>query len=200
MKSTATHVSDYLASLPTDRRAALEAVRKVILENLDKDYEECMVWGVAAYAIPQRVFPPGHHTDPKKPVLMAGSSSQKNDMVVYLMNVHLDPALGAWFKQAWEKTGKRLGLEVGGGGCCVRFKKLDDLALDVIGEVIRRTPVSAHLASYTRMLAARGKGPDGKKLKAGKAGPETVKTPVKKAGKLPVKKVAKKVVKKKAKR
>lgn len=183
MKSTATNVQDYLASLPADRRAALEVVRKVILDNLDQDYEECMAWGVAAYAIPHRVFPHGHHTDPNKPVFMAGFSSQKNDMVVYLMNVHQDMGLGTWFKQAWDKTGKRLSLEVGGGGCCVRFRKLDDLALDVIGESIRRTPVKAYLETYTRMLAARGKGPDGKKLKAEKAAKPTVKTAVKKMAK-----------------
>ena len=88
-----------------------------------------------------------------KPIMMTGFSSQKNDMVVYMLNVHQDKTLGEWFKQAWAKTDKRLSLEVGGGGCCVRFKKLDDLALDVIGESIRRTPAKAYIGSYTRMLA-----------------------------------------------
>ncbi|MEY4829604.1 MAG: hypothetical protein RLZZ562_1400, partial [Planctomycetota bacterium] len=32
MKSSATTVKDYLASLPADRRAGIEAVRKVILK------------------------------------------------------------------------------------------------------------------------------------------------------------------------
>ena len=190
MKSKATNVNDYLASLPEDRRAALQAVRKVIVQNLDQDYEECMVWGVAAYVIPQRVFPHGHHTDPSKPVMMTGFSSQKNDMVVYMLNVHQDKTLGEWFKQAWEKTGKRLGLEVGGGGCCVRFRKLDDLALDIIGESIRRTPAKAYIERYVRMLADRGKAPDGKKLKSDKA--------VKTIAKKPARKVAKKVAKRKS--
>ena len=66
MKSSATTVPAYLASLPADRRAALEAVRTVILANLDKDYEECMLWGVAAYVVPQRIWPAGHHSDPAR--------------------------------------------------------------------------------------------------------------------------------------
>lgn len=190
MKSSATTVNDYLATLPDDRRAALEAVRNVIVKNLDKDYQECMVWGVAAYTVPHSVFPHGHHTDPKKPLMMCGFSSQKNDMVVYMLNISgaggwtPDKAVAEWFKQAWAKTGKPLGLEVGGGGCCVRFKKLDDIALDVIGDSIRRTPAKAFVESYLRMLADRGKGADGKKLKVEK----------------PAKKVAPKTAKKKAKR
>lgn len=201
MKSSATNVKDYLASLPEDRRAALEAVREVILANLDKDYQECMVWGVAAYTVPHRVFPPGHHTDPKKPLMMCGFSSQKNDMVVYMLNVSgaggwtPDKALSEWFKQAWAKSGKPLGLEVGGGGCCVRFKKLEDVALDVIGESIRRMPVKAYVESYVSMLADRGKGADGKKLKSEKPAKKPAKTVVKKVARMAAKKVGKKAAK-----
>lgn len=51
MKSNAATVKDYLASLPEDRRAGIEHVRKVILKNLDKDYEEGMMWGMIGYAV-----------------------------------------------------------------------------------------------------------------------------------------------------
>jgi Domain of unknown function (DU1801) len=194
MKSSATTVKDYLVSLPDDRRAGVEAVRKVILANLDKDYEECMLWGVAAYVVPHRVWPAGHHTDPNKPVMMCGVSSQKNDMVVYMMNVFGggaglggDKALREWFEQAWVKAGKKLGTCVeGAGGCCIRFRKLEDIALDVIGEAVRRTPAKAYVENHLRMLASRGRGgaAEGKKVK----------------GEHTAKKVAKKKVKKTAKR
>ena len=45
MQSNAKTVKEYLASLPEDRRKVIEAVRKVILKNLDKDYEEGMQYG-----------------------------------------------------------------------------------------------------------------------------------------------------------
>ena len=160
MKSSATTVKDYLASLPADRRAGIEAVRKVILKNIDKDYDESMLYGMIGYAVPHRVWPLGYHCDPKKPLMMAALSSQTDNMTVYLMSVYSDKAERAWFQKAWAKTGKKLNM----GGCCIRFKKLEDAALDVIGEAIRRTPAKAYVDSYVKILASTGRGPDGKKI------------------------------------
>lgn len=189
MKSTAKTVKEYLASLPEDRRVGIEAVRKVILKNLDKDYEESMLWGMIGYAVPHRVWPSGYHCDPKKPLLMAALSSQKNDLTVYLMSVYSDKAERAWFQKAWKDTGKRLNM----GGCCVRFRTLEHAALDVIGEAIRRTPARAYLENYIRLLASTGRGPDGKKLKAAT---KTTKKATKKPA--PNKSAPKKVAKKAA--
>ncbi len=158
MKSSATTVKDYLASLPADRRAGIEAVRKVILKNIDKDYDESMLYGMIGYAVPHRVWPLGYHCDPKKPLMMAALSSQKDNMTVYLMSVYGDKAERAWFQNAWAKTGKKLNM----GGSCIRFKKLEDAALDVIGEAIRRTPAKAYVNNYVKILASTGRGPDGK--------------------------------------
>ncbi len=160
MKSSATTVRDYLASLPADRRAGIEAVRKVILKNIDKDYDESMLYGMIGYAVPHRVWPLGYHCDPKKPLMMAALSSQKDNMTVYLMSVYSDKAERAWFQKAWAKTGKKLNM----GGSCIRFKKLEDAALDVIGEAIRRTPAKAYVNNYVKLLASTGRGPDGKKI------------------------------------
>ena len=160
MKSSATTVKEYLASLPADRRAGIEAVRKVILKNLDKDYDECMLYGMIGYAVPHRVWPLGYHCDPKKPLMMAALSSQKNVLTVYLMSVYNDKAERAWFQNAWTKAGKKLNM----GGCCIRFKTVEDAALDVIGEAIRRTPAKAYVENYVKILASTGRGPDGKKL------------------------------------
>ena len=152
MKSKATTVSDYLASLPPDRRAALEAVRKVILDNLDKDYEERMSYGMIGYCVPHRVFPAGYHVDPKQPVPFAALGSQKNYMAVYLMGIYdTDTPLGRWFHDAWAKSGKKLDM----GKSCIRFKKLDDLPLDVIGEVVRRQPARKYLEQYQKALRSR---------------------------------------------
>lgn len=188
MKSSATNAKDYLASLPPDRRVALEAVRKVILKNLDNGYEECMQYGVVAYCVPHSVWEHGHHTNPKLPLMALGFSSQKNDMVVYMLMLFENEPMRAWFEAAWEATGRKSFLEVTGMGCCLRFKKLEDLALDVVAEAIRRMPVKKYLESHVKMLASRGLGPDGKKPKGLK--------PVKKTAKKAFKKVAKKAVKK----
>ena len=184
MKSKATTVKAYLASLPADRRAGIEAVRTVIRRNLDRHYEESMLYGMIGYAVPHRVWPLGYHCDPSKPLMMAALSSQKNKLTVYLMSVYSDKKERAWFQKAWAKTGKKLDM----GGCCIRFTKVEDAALDVIGEAIRRTPAKAYIERYVQTLASTGRGPDGKKLKPAVA--------VKKAAKKPAKKVATKGAKK----
>jgi hypothetical protein len=206
MRSNATTVSEYLASLPADRRAGIEAVRAVILKNLDKDYEESMQWGMIGYAVPHRVWPMGYHVDPKKPLLMAALASQKNTMTVYLMSVFEgkegNGGLGnkserEWFQKAWKDAGKKLTM----GGCCIHFKTLEDAALEVIGEAVRRTPAKKNLDAYLKMLARTGRGSDGKKIKGGTGekaatgGKKVVKKVSKKVGK-----AAKKVSKKTAKR
>ena len=188
MKSKATTVKDYLASLPEDRRKGIEVLRKVIRKNLDKNYEESMLWGMIGYAVPHRVWPLGYHCDPSKPLMMAALASQKSNMTVYLMSVYGDKAERAWFQKAWAKTGKKLNM----GGCCVRFTKVEDAALDVIGEAIRRTPAMSYVENYVKILASTGRGPDGKKLKR--------EVTVKKVAKTSAKKVAKKVSKKAAKK
>ena len=181
VRSKATTVKAYLASLPAERRAGIEAVRKEIRRNLDRPYEECMLYGMIGYAVPHRVWPTGYHCDPKKPLLMAALSSQKSAMTVYLMSVYNDKAERARFQNAWAKAGKKLSM----GGCCVRFRKLEDAALDVIGEAIRRTPAKAYVENYVKTLASTGRGPDGKKLakKTGgeKAGKKVAKSATKRA-------------------
>jgi hypothetical protein len=142
MQSKATTVAQYLASLPEDRRTALQAVRKAILANLDKDYEEGMQYGMIGYYVPHSVFPPGYHCDPKQPLPFAGLASQKNYMSIYLGCVYTGEE--KWFRDAWTARGKKLDM----GKVCIRFKKIEDVPLDVVGEAIKRTPVKKWIATY----------------------------------------------------
>src|SRR6516162_2904358 len=99
MQSNATTVAEYLSSLPEDRRRAIEAVRQVILQNLDKDYEEGMQYGMIGYYVPHRVYPAGYHCDPKQPLPFAALGSQKNYMSVYLMCIYGDSDHAKWFRE-----------------------------------------------------------------------------------------------------
>jgi hypothetical protein len=153
MQSKATTVDEYLATLPEDRRAAIIAVRDVIVKNLDTDVQEHMAYGMIGYGVPHRVYPAGYHADPKQPLPYAALASQKSHMSLYLMSVYCgcddDPDSGPnaharWFREAWAKTGKQLDM----GKACIRFKKLDDLALDVLAEAIRRVPARTFIEYY----------------------------------------------------
>ena len=148
MQSAATSVSEYLASLPDDRREAIQAVRKVILANMDPLLEEGMTYGMIGYYIPHRHYPAGYHCDPKMPLGYAGLASQKNHMSLYTMSVYGHMPTLEWFQKAWAKTGKKLDM----GKSCIRFKKLDDLPLDVIAELFRKVPVAKYIESVEATL------------------------------------------------
>jgi len=181
MQSKAATVKEYLSELPEDRRIALAAVRKVIIENLDKDYAEGMSYGMIGYVVPHSIYPPGYHCNPKLPLPFAVLGSQKNYMSVHLMSLYYGgdegiPAAGHLrrLQEAWAKTGKKLDM----GKSCIRFKRVEDLALDVLGEAVKRVPVKEYIRLVEAARAATEarpvKGPPkkvGKKVakKAGKA-------------------------------
>jgi hypothetical protein len=168
MKSQATTVEAYLAALPEDRRAAIEAVRRVILDNLDGGYEEGIQYGMIGYYVPHRVYPAGYHCDPKQPLPFAALASQKGYMSLYLMSIYGHEALRSWFEKSWVEAGKKLDM----GKSCVQFKTLDDLALGVVGEAIRRVPARTYIESVesARAAAAAAKAKPGRPKAAPKAG------------------------------
>ena len=157
MKTAAKTVDAYLASLPADRRAAISAVRDVIRKNLDAGYEEGIQYGMIGYYVPHRLYPGGYHADPKQPLPFAALASQKNHMALYLMGVYCGCTERAdgltddakWFRDAWSRTGKRLDM----GKACVRFTKIENVALDVVGEAIRRLPAAKYISRYESVLA-----------------------------------------------
>lgn len=153
MQSKAKTVKEYLDSLPDDHRRELQAVRGVILKNLDKDYKEGMSYGMISYCVPHSVYPAGYHCDPKQGLPFACLASQKNYMSLYLMCVYGDADSRARFTQAWAKTGKKLDM----GKSCIRFKKAEDLALDVIGGAIKGLPAKKYIQICESALKGAGK-------------------------------------------
>ena len=148
MKSSAKTVADYLKELTPERREAISAVRRVINAKLPEGYEECMQYGMICYVVPHRLYPAGYHCNPEMPLMFASLGSQKNHMAIYLMNVYGDQDTERWFRKAFKAAGKKLDM----GKACVRFRKIDDLALEVIGQVIARTPVQKYISRVQEVL------------------------------------------------
>ncbi len=149
--SKAASVEQYLQELPPERREVLAAVRKVILNNLDKDFEEGMQYGMIGYYVPHRVFPDGYHCDPKQPLPFAGLAAQKNNYSLYLMCIYGDQAKEKQLRDAFAKAGKKPNM----GKSCVRFKKLDDLPLEAIGKLIGSITAAQYVAQYLKARPKR---------------------------------------------
>jgi uncharacterized protein YdhG (YjbR/CyaY superfamily) len=148
MKSEAETVAQYLAELPEDRRTEIEVVRQVILENLPEGYEEAMNWGMISYQVPLETYPDTYNG---QPLMYAALASQKNHMSVYLTGIYMDEAAQEAFEDAYRATGKRYDV----GKSCVRFRKLDDLPLPLIGESIAAMDVDEFVERTEQVRTAR---------------------------------------------
>ena len=143
-------IKGYLAALPDDRRAALEALREVINRNLPSGYEEGMQYGMPAWFVPHDLYPHGYHCDPREPLPFASIASQKSHIGLYLFFAYMDPELMAWFEAEWRKTGCRWDA----GKSCVRAKRLADIPLPLVGKVVKKVSVKRFVASYEKSLPA----------------------------------------------
>jgi hypothetical protein len=140
-RSRATTVEAYLDEQPEERRAVLAAVRKVIKRNLPKGYREVMNWGMISYEVPLERFP---NTYNGQPLSYAGLAAQKNYFVLHLMPVYMNDELLGWLCEEFRKAGKKLDM----GKACIRFRQLDDLPLDAIGQVVALFPPEKWIALY----------------------------------------------------
>jgi uncharacterized protein YdhG (YjbR/CyaY superfamily) len=141
VSSNATTVKQYLDELPEDRRKAISKVRRVIRKNLPKGIVETMNWGMITYEVPLKTFPDTYNG---KPLQYAALASQKNHMAVYLTTVYADEGEANWFVDRYKATGKKLDM----GKSCVRFKTIDQLPVELVGEAIARTTLDEFLSYY----------------------------------------------------
>ena len=141
MQSDATTVEQYLADLPIERRETVEGVRRVILAKLPDGFVEGMQYGMVGYYVPLERYPDTYNG---QPLGIASLANQKRYVSLYLMGIYANDFDARWFKEAWQATGKRLDM----GKSCVRFKRLDDVPLDVVGAAIARTTVDDFIAAY----------------------------------------------------
>ena len=153
MQSKAKSVAEYLNELPADRREAVQAVRKVILANLDKGFVEQMSYGGICYCVPHSIYPAGYHCDPRQALPYAGIGSQKNHIGIYLMCLYNDPADLATFQREWRATGKKLDM----GKSCVRFRKIEDVPLEVVGRAVKRVTLKNFIAHYEKNILSMNK-------------------------------------------
>ena len=141
VSSKETTPAAYLASLLPERRKVVAAVRAVIRKHLPKGYVETMNWGMLSYEIPLSRYPITYN---KQPLAYAALAAQKNNYSVYLMNVGDGSAGHRRLVEAYAAAGRRLDM----GKCCLRFKTVEELPLDIIGEIVASTSVESMIAMY----------------------------------------------------
>lgn len=149
MQSAASSPSEYIEQLPLDRKEIFVKLRNAILKNLPKGFEERMSYGMIGYVVPHSIYPDGYHCDPKLPLPFINLASQKNHIGFYHMGLYSDTKLMDWFKQEYPKhvTGK-----IDMGKSCIRFKNMNKIPFDLIGELVGKVTPSEWIRKYESVV------------------------------------------------
>ncbi len=142
-------VKEYLAALPEERKAAFSELRKTILDNLPKGFEEGMSYGMIGYVVPHSIYPEGYHCDPKLPLPFASIANQKNFIAFYHMGIYANKELYDWFVAEYPKHSK---FKLDMGKSCVRFKKVDDIPYELIAQVMQKMTLEDWVNLYDKNI------------------------------------------------
>lgn len=149
MTSTSKTPDEYFASLPDDRKTAMNELRKTINKAIPKGFEETMAYGMVTYVIPHSKYPAGYHCDPKQALPFLSVASQKNFIALYHMGLYSKPELLKWFTDEYPKHSKA---KLDMGKSCVRFKKPEQIPHELIGELMKKMTPDEWIAQYESIL------------------------------------------------
>jgi uncharacterized protein YdhG (YjbR/CyaY superfamily) len=152
MQSTAITVNDYIASLPEDRQIPIKKLLKILKDNLPKGFEECMSYGMIGYVVPHSIYASGYHCNPKLPLPFINIGSQKNFISMHHMGLYGDINLLDWFVKEYEKKVPTK-LDMGKG--CVRFKKVENIPFELIGELAKKVTVEKHINNMEKIISKK---------------------------------------------
>ncbi|SFE77310.1 DUF1801 domain-containing protein [Thermoflexibacter ruber] len=149
MQSQAFTVEEYLASLPEDRKKPMSQLRETIVQNLPSGFVEAMTYGSIGYVIPHSLYPSGYHCDPKQALPFLNIASQKNFIAVYHMGIYADPTILNWFVNEYPKYSKT---KLDMGKSCIRFKKIEAIPYELIGELASKISPEQWIALYEAQI------------------------------------------------
>lgn len=117
MKIEAKDAKGYLAAIPAERRASVDALRALVKRAVPAA-SEAIVWGMLGYAIEGRPF--------------VAIASQKKYLSLYLCDLYTQPAL----LKKHEKALSKLKM----GKSCINFQSVDELPLATIEAIVAEAP------------------------------------------------------------
>ena len=147
---SATNVKEFMDSLPDDRKKAITQIRKAINKNIPKGFKESIAYNSIAWSVPHSSYPPGYHCDPSKPLMLMCLSSTKSGLSLHHMGLYGSGPLMKWFAGEWPKhSSKKLDM----GKACIRFKRAEDVPLELIGELATKLSPQEWVETYERALS-----------------------------------------------
>jgi len=149
MPAKATTVKEYIDNLPEDRKPVIKKLRTIIKKNLPKGYKEVISYGMIGYVIPHKIYPDGYHCSPELPLPFMSMASQKNFVAVYHMGIYADPKLMKWFTSEYPKY---VSTKLDMGKSCIRFKKMETIPYELIGELSSKMTTDDWIKLYEKNI------------------------------------------------
>lgn len=149
MKIEAADVDAYYASVPEDRKPAMNKLRGIFKKHLPKGFEEGLGYGMPTFSVPLKMYPKGYHVKPGTPLGMISIASQKNFIALHHLGIYFNGELTKWFTEEYPKHSKTK-LDMGKG--CIRFKKPDAIPFDLIAELAKKISPQDFIAAYEKAL------------------------------------------------
>lgn len=152
MHYKASSPEEYIDQLPEERKSVISKLRAVITKNLPKGFEEQISYGMLGFVVPHSLYPDGYHCDPKLPLPFINLASQKNFIAVYHSGIYADPKLHNWFVTEYPKHVKT---KLDMGKSCIRFKKMETIPFELIGELCTKMTVNEWIARYEKNVKSK---------------------------------------------
>ena len=149
-KSSSPGVATFLASLPAERRREVERVRDLLRRHLPAGYEEVVSKNMLVYQVPLQRYSDTYNG---QPLWYAALAAEKSYLSLHLMPIYGDKRQAQFLEDGFRAAGKKLDR----GKACIHFQAADDLALDVIGEIVGSIPVDrwVQIAATARRQKSR---------------------------------------------
>ena len=143
-------IKAFLNSVPEERRDKVNKLHKVIESSLPSGFDVHASNGMLNYVVPLSHYPKGYHATKGGPLPFISIASQKNHIALYHMGLYGNPELMQWFEEAYtQHSSNKLDM----GKSCIRFKHLEQIPFDLIGELCQKLDVDEYIAQYEAILS-----------------------------------------------
>lgn len=128
---------------------AFALVLEALRTSLPPGFDEIMLNGMPTFVVPLGRYPAGYHCTPGKPLPFISVGARASGISLHHLGLYSMPELLEWFTAEYPKHSRRK-LDMGKG--CVRFKKQDDIPMQLIRELAARVSPDEWVGHYEKVL------------------------------------------------
>jgi len=145
MKIKVNNILEYKKNVPEDKKDIFDKLIETVRGNIPKGFSEELSYGIPSWVVPHSIYPKGYHCSPELPLPFVSIASQKNFIALYHMGIYATPELLDWFVKEYPKHSKR---KLDMGKSCIRFRKMDDIPFELIGDLMKKMSPKEWIEKY----------------------------------------------------